>query len=143
MAPVQFSKLLSFAETDHKHIPLMFSLLARAARSLSTRSSRSFSVASSSKVAMVLVGVASTSRYAHFVCTKWPLKTCAKSRYWFLAIQVSADGVHRCLNFVVYVLYPGVGKTSLVHLLCKGEALTSNSYTIGCNVEVKVLHSCQ
>ena len=33
----------------------------------------------------------------------------------------------------------GVGKTSLVHLICHGEVLTNPSSTVGCNVEVKVL----
>ncbi len=33
---------------------------------------------------------------------------------------------------------PGVGKTSLVTLICHGEVLSSQAWTIGCNVEVKV-----
>ncbi|XP_066962500.1 rab-like protein 3 isoform X3 [Macrobrachium rosenbergii] len=32
----------------------------------------------------------------------------------------------------------GVGKTSLVHLICHGCALGNSSWTIGCSVEVKV-----
>ena len=32
----------------------------------------------------------------------------------------------------------GVGKTSLVHLIAKGEPLTSITYTIGASIEVKL-----
>ncbi|XP_064404119.1 rab-like protein 3 isoform X2 [Halichondria panicea] len=32
----------------------------------------------------------------------------------------------------------GVGKTSLVHLICHGEVLSSLSWTIGCSVDVKL-----
>ncbi|XP_045116050.1 rab-like protein 3 isoform X2 [Portunus trituberculatus] len=32
----------------------------------------------------------------------------------------------------------GVGKTSLVHLICHGEALGNSSWTIGCSVEVRI-----
>ncbi|KAK3870490.1 hypothetical protein Pcinc_024283 [Petrolisthes cinctipes] len=32
----------------------------------------------------------------------------------------------------------GVGKSSLVHLMCHGEALSNSSWTIGCSIEVRV-----
>jgi Rab-like protein 3 len=32
----------------------------------------------------------------------------------------------------------GVGKTSLTHLICHNEAITSPSWTVGCSVEVKL-----
>ena len=32
----------------------------------------------------------------------------------------------------------GVGKTSLVHLICHGEVLGNSSWTIGCSVEVRI-----
>ncbi|KAK7080440.1 Rab-like protein 3 [Halocaridina rubra] len=32
----------------------------------------------------------------------------------------------------------GVGKTSLVHLICHGTALSNSSWTIGCSVEVRI-----
>ncbi|KFM78104.1 Rab-like protein 3, partial [Stegodyphus mimosarum] len=32
----------------------------------------------------------------------------------------------------------GVGKSSLVHLICHSEAITNPSWTIGCSVEVKL-----
>ncbi|XP_063592602.1 rab-like protein 3 [Penaeus indicus] len=32
----------------------------------------------------------------------------------------------------------GVGKSSLVHLICHGQALSNSSWTIGCSVEVRV-----
>ena len=43
--------------------------------------------------------------------------------------------LHHCLS----LSSAGVGKTSLVHLICHGEVLTNPSSTVGCNVEVKVL----
>ncbi|CAI2180051.1 10016_t:CDS:2 [Funneliformis geosporum] len=39
---------------------------------------------------------------------------------------------------IVVVGDPGVGKTSLVHILCHNEALRHPSYTIGCTVDVKI-----
>lgn len=44
---------------------------------------------------------------------------------------------------IVYDLYlkktlPGVGKTSLTHLIANNEALTSPGWTVGCAVEVKL-----
>lgn len=33
----------------------------------------------------------------------------------------------------------GVGKTSLVHLICHQEVLKRPNWTIGCSVDVKVL----
>ncbi len=38
----------------------------------------------------------------------------------------------------LWILALGVGKTSLVHLICHGEVLSSLSWTIGCSVDVKV-----
>lgn len=35
-------------------------------------------------------------------------------------------------------LFPGVGKTSLVHLIAHNEALISPGWTIGCSAEVKI-----
>ena len=35
-------------------------------------------------------------------------------------------------------VYVGVGKTSLVHLICHNDVLTSPAYTIGCSVEVRL-----
>ncbi len=32
----------------------------------------------------------------------------------------------------------GVGKTSLVHVICHKEALSNPGWTVGCSVEVKV-----
>ncbi|XP_035666910.1 rab-like protein 3 isoform X1 [Branchiostoma floridae] len=32
----------------------------------------------------------------------------------------------------------GVGKSSLVHLICQGEAMGNSAWTIGCNVDVKL-----
>ena len=43
--------------------------------------------------------------------------------------------LHHCLS----LSSAGVGKTSLVHLICHAEVLTNPSSTVGCNVEVKVL----
>lgn len=42
---------------------------------------------------------------------------------------------------VCVMLCAGVGKTSLVHLVCHQEVLTSLTWTIGCNVEVKVRYT--
>ncbi|CAG8578239.1 1768_t:CDS:2 [Funneliformis mosseae] len=39
---------------------------------------------------------------------------------------------------IVVVGDPGVGKTSLVHILCHNEVLRNPSYTIGCAVDVKI-----
>ncbi|GES89283.1 rab-like protein 3 [Rhizophagus clarus] len=39
---------------------------------------------------------------------------------------------------IVVVGDPGVGKTSLVHILCHNEVLRHPSYTIGCTVDVKI-----
>ena len=36
----------------------------------------------------------------------------------------------------------GVGKTSLIHLICHREVLSNPSWTVGCNVEVKVCERC-
>ena len=46
------------------------------------------------------------------------------------------------LNITVYESYnhtfSGVGKTSLVNLICHNESLPSPAWTIGCSVETKV-----
>ncbi|RGB28909.1 P-loop containing nucleoside triphosphate hydrolase protein [Rhizophagus diaphanus] len=39
---------------------------------------------------------------------------------------------------IVVVGDPGVGKTSLVHILCHNEVLRHPSYTIGCTADVKI-----
>ena len=39
---------------------------------------------------------------------------------------------------MVVLTSAGVGKTSLVHLICHKEVFSSPSWTVGCSVEVKV-----
>lgn len=39
---------------------------------------------------------------------------------------------------IMNLIFAGVGKTSLVHLICHNEPNTNPGYTIGCSVEVKV-----
>ena len=39
---------------------------------------------------------------------------------------------------IVVVGDSGVGKTSLVHLICRSEVLKKPNWTIGCSVDVKV-----
>jgi len=36
---------------------------------------------------------------------------------------------------------PGVGKSSLVHLICHSRVLTSTQWTIGCSIEVKLFQN--
>jgi len=43
------------------------------------------------------------------------------------------------MKFVVLWL-TGVGKTSLVHLICHSEPVLNPYWTIGCSVEVKVTY---
>ena len=40
-----------------------------------------------------------------------------------------------------YLCASGVGKTSLVHVLCQGEVLSRSAWTVGCSVDVKVYTS--
>ncbi len=39
---------------------------------------------------------------------------------------------------IIVVGDSGVGKTSLVHLLCYGEPCVNPTWTVGCSIEVKV-----
>ena len=61
--------------------------------------------------------------------------------------QDPRTGRHRCaltntsraiLSSVHVCLTLGVGKSSLVHLLCHGEVLSSSAWTVGCSVDIKV-----
>lgn len=36
----------------------------------------------------------------------------------------------------------GVGKTSLIHLICRGSVLSSSQWTIGCSIDVKLYDDC-
>ncbi|TWW80577.1 Rab-like protein 3 [Takifugu flavidus] len=40
--------------------------------------------------------------------------------------------------FLSIPYYPGVGKSSLVHLLCQNQVLGNPSWTVGCSVDVRV-----
>ena len=48
--------------------------------------------------------------------------------------RLSADNTKRS-----YFNFTGVGKTSLVHLICHNEPTSNPNWTIGCSVEVKVV----
>lgn len=41
-------------------------------------------------------------------------------------------------HFLTTFLFLGVGKTSLVHLICQQQPISNPSWTIGCSVEVKL-----
>ena len=52
--------------------------------------------------------------------------------------------LHRLIAkyYVCVFFVSGVGKTSLVHLICHNEPTSNPNWTIGCSVEVKVIRSC-
>ncbi|XP_069179642.1 rab-like protein 3 isoform X3 [Procambarus clarkii] len=48
------------------------------------------------------------------------------------------SNVKQCVWQCFSVEPQGVGKSSLVHLICHGQSLSNSSWTIGCSVEVRV-----
>lgn len=45
------------------------------------------------------------------------------------------------LMCLAMLFHAGVGKSSLVHLICHKEVLSHSTWTVGCTVEVKVLYA--
>lgn len=41
-------------------------------------------------------------------------------------------------NIVTVIVFAGVGKTCLTHLIANGESLSRPGWTVGCNIEVKM-----
>lgn len=41
-------------------------------------------------------------------------------------------------SIVTVIVFPGVGKTCLTHLIANGESLSRPGWTVGCNIEVKM-----
>lgn len=68
-------------------------------------------------------------------------------RFMNLGAFMSCFGVQVTLNMFVLILcksahslllFSGVGKSSLVHLLCQNQVLGNPSWTVGCSVDVRV-----
>lgn len=82
----------------------------------------------------------------------WLLRIWRKWRSWSLETQVDLHAENeKKRNYCTSILnlsysfslsffhwHAGVGKTSLIHLICRREVLSNPSWTVGCNVEVKV-----
>ena len=65
-----------------------------------------------------------------------------KQQYDLYSIIVTSDQTKQekkleSLDCTIFFIV-GVGKTSLVHLMCQNEPTTNPSWTIGCSVDVKV-----
>ena len=57
--------------------------------------------------------------------------------YPFLGIR--SETTPLVIDCSCFVSVSGVGKTSLVHLICQNEPTSNPSWTIGCSVDVKVV----